>query len=143
MLNKFINNIFLLGFGLIISLLFISSVKVIYTNIKFFNIVKTGEIIGVEYVKGSFSDNEKGIYQNKILINKGKDTITGGSQKQFSIGDKVKLRYVGNSGNRIFVVNQKRVRSRYGIWDWVSPIFFFGILLIFYKYIKFKYTKLK
>lgn len=143
MMSKLINIISTAIFILIFILLFLSSLKVMYINIKYFNIIKYGSIIDIESIEGALSDNERGVYINTIVIDQTKDTIKGGSQKYFSIGDKVKLRYVGKTGNRIFEVNDKTIRSRYGIWDWLSPFLFLLTLFMLYKFIKQIILKLK
>jgi hypothetical protein len=123
--------------------LLVSSIKVMYVNLKHFNVIKSGEIIYIDYVKSSRVDNQEGTYRNTILIDKKKDTVYGGSQTSFSIGDKVQFRYRGEGGNIIFKVNNSIIRAKYDIWDWISPFLFLITLFGLYKFIKLWFSYLK
>ncbi|XKX06559.1 hypothetical protein R8G61_04340 [Tenacibaculum maritimum] len=81
---------------------FLSSLKVTYSNLKFFNIIRTGKVIGVEYYN-TLNADLKGTYTNVIIEDKTKDTIYGSTQKMYRVGDKVKFRYIGEQGGNVIL----------------------------------------
>lgn len=122
---------------MLLAILMLSSLKVIYINIKYFNIIKEGQILDVRNAENPSSDgNTHTTYCNLILINKTKDTISGGSQKLFRIGDNIKLRYRGKTGANIYEVNGEKVASKYDIWDLLSPIVFVLTFILFFGTLK-------
>ena len=135
MINYIANIIFKLGITLIIIVLILSSSKVIYANLKYFNMIKSGEIIAIEYSEGSRADNQRGTFINTIILSKLNDTIYAGSQDQLHVGDLVKFRYIGARGGIIFEVNNKKIGSKYDLWDWLSPVLLLSLSIILYKII--------
>jgi len=117
----------------ILLILLAASVKVIYVNIKYFGVTKSGTIKDVDYGRGSKSSHSKGTYLNTILIDNSQETVYGGSQNQYNQGDSIRIRYRGIGGNIIFKVNGVKVRSKYDTWDWLSPI-----ILLFTSFMLFK-----
>lgn len=111
-------------FVVICLFLFHASTRVIYNNIKYFGITKSGSIIEIDHSRGSRSSQSRGTFINTILIDDSQETVYGGSKKQYNIGDAIKIRYRGTEGNIIFEVNGLKVGSKYDAWDWVSPILF-------------------
>ncbi|MDO6490633.1 MULTISPECIES: hypothetical protein [unclassified Cellulophaga] len=105
----------------------------IYLNLKHFGETKSGIIIDTDYRKGSESEAERGTYLNTILTDVRTDTIYGGSQTRYDIGDKVKVNYRGTGGNTIFEVNGIKKGSKYDAWDFLSPI-----LLLFSSFMLYK-----
>ncbi len=119
-----------------------SSSQVIINNFRYINVIKTGKIIGIEYVDGS-TDNIKGTYNNKILIEAENKIVYGGTQKAYSIGDIAKLRYTGKVPSNIFEINGQKISSKYDIWDWLSPILFLFCGFMLFMYIKMWISNLK
>lgn len=131
MIEKGINIVFQISFFLILLFLFISSVKVVFSNIRNFNNIKGGVIIDVRYLRYSEIGNEKGVFEHKILIQEN-DTITGSSQYRLPIGDSVMIRYIGKAGNIIFKHKGMKIRSKWDTWDKLSPfVLVFSIFMIF------------
>ena len=95
MIEKVINIIWQIGLLLMLLFLFVSSAKIIYSNITNFEVYKSGEIIKIKYGEGSRTDGGKGTFDNLILTTIDKDTVGGGTQKHYEIGDFVKFRYRG------------------------------------------------
>ena len=131
--SKLLNIFTQILFVVICFIFFVASTHVIYVNIKYFGITKYGTIIDIVHSRGSKSSQSKGIYLNTILIDNSQETVYGGSQNQYDIGDSIKIRYRGTEGNIIFEVNGLRVGSKYDTWDWASPI-----LLLFTSFMLFK-----
>ena len=132
MIEKVINIIWQIGFLLTLFFLFMSSTRIIYSNIKNFELYKSGEIIKINSsYRGPSSNGRKGTFDNLILTTIEKDTVSGGTQKHYEIGDFVKLRYRGKEGAVIYEVNGKKIGSKYDLWDWLSPLLFLltGFLL--------------
>ena len=117
-------------------LIFLSSLKVLYNNIKYYNQERKGVIINVDY-KNNDGDNIRGTYQNAIKQNLFYDTVYGGTKILLKIGDSVKYRYSGEKGgNVIFKVNGNSIGCKYGIWDVLSPFIVLIGIYISYKIIK-------
>lgn len=133
MLHKIFNIFTSFIFIILLLILWLSSIKVIYLNLKHFGETKSGTIIDTDYGIGSQSDREKGTYLNTIITDIGTDTIYGGSQNRYDVGDKVKVNYRGTRGNTIFEVNGINEGSKYGAWDFLSPI-----LLLFSSFMLYK-----
>ena len=136
MLHKILNPIFQVGLFLLFLILLWSSAQVIINNFRYINVIKTGKIIGIEHVIGSQSDGFRGTYDNKILTDKENQIVYGGTQEMYQIGDSVTLRYTGKVPSRIFKINGKEFRSKYGIWDWISPFLFVFCFFMLYKFIR-------
>lgn len=133
MLYKIFNRLFQFFLFTILFVLFISSIRVVLNNIKYFGIIKSGKIIDIDYTRGSKSTDERGTYMNTILTEGNKDTVYGGSQNQYKRGDKIKFRFRGIGGNIIFEVNGLKVRSKYDTWDYLSPIILLFSSFMIYK----------
>lgn len=136
MISKIINILFQLGLITILVVLLLGSIKVVYLNLKYFNIVKTGKIIELNYSEGSRVHGEQVTYLNTIITDIEKDSVYGGSQLLFSMNDNVKFRYRGEGGNIIFEVNGKKIGPKYDVWDWLSPFLLIFTSFLIYKIIK-------
>ncbi|CAA0243872.1 Probable transmembrane hypothetical protein [Tenacibaculum maritimum] len=138
---RILNVFFLVGFICIYVLIFLSSLKVTYSNLKFFNIIRIGKVIGVEYYN-TLNADLKGTYTNVIIEDKTKDTIYGSTQKMYRVGDKVKFRYIGEQGgNVIFEVNNNIIGSKYDSWDVLSPFIILLFSYVFFRFVKNKILK--
>ncbi len=133
MLHKIFNIFTAFIFIILLLILWLSSMKVIYQNLKHFGETKTATIIDIDYSRGDHSSGGKGVYLNTMITDIGADTIYGGSQNQYDSGDKVRVNYRGIGGNSIFEVNGIKKGSKYGAWDFLSPI-----LLLFSSFMLYK-----
>lgn len=141
-MNKMVNIIFLIGFFVISSILFLSSFKVVYKNIKYFNIIKEGTIIDMRRPNSLSTSPQSEPFLNTIIEDKSRDTLYGGSQNMLEKGDKVKFRYSGEKGgNVIFEVNNKVIGSKYDTWDKLSPFIIILFSYLFFRFIKYKILK--
>lgn len=122
MFQKFFDLIWRVMFPILLVILILSSSKVIYLNLKHFNEIKEGILIEIAVARRTSEGETSQIkYMNQILLNTSKDTISGVTANEYKVGDQVRLRYRGQSGAIVFEVNDKRVSSKYDLWDVLSP----------------------
>ena len=121
-----------IGFFLILIILSWSSFQVIFSNIKYFNVIKTGKIIEIEPVSSSGTGQAR-TFNNKVLLDNQDEVVDGGTQEVYNVGDRVTLRYSGKIMSNIFEVNGKKISSKYDIWDWISPFLFTFCIYGIYK----------
>jgi len=128
MISKVFNSVWIIFFLLLLLLLFLSSLKVIVSNIKHPHDIREGTLLGHRFVSGA---DDVGTNIHSILLNESRDTVFAGSNSVQSSGSKVKIRYRGRAGNILFEVDGERIRWKYDLWDILSPflLFFSGFLM--------------
>ena len=134
------NLIWQLFFTVVIIIMFISSIKVIYLNLKYFNILKEGVITErMQQSDQSLPEVETAdIVFNYTIKTSDSLIVKASSSRLMEQGDQVKFRVLGESGI-IFEHNNYSFTSRWSVWDYLAPIFCILILLVAFIYFKKKF----
>ena len=114
-----------------------SCIKIVYLNLKYFNIIKDGVITER---KQQSDQNLPEVDTADIVFNytiKTSDSliIYSSSSRLMKTGDQVRLRFLGESGV-IFEHNNYSFTSRWSVWDHLAPIVCILILIVTFIYFK-------